>query len=203
LKKQALNSAVKYFGNFFNLDLEDSFTMLDVEEELEKIENLANFRFFVKDKIAYEKYRFLSPYQKFITMANDFKKEYKLKLDENTQDKIYSYTFNLLSKLTSYCNELNWSLETQSIDIRNVNLESTFKKAFDNKAMEIIQSIGVYNTYRYALKNIPYLEELIEKTITQKALLKKYPQLANKSKAQDGLETIKKLQNMSRQKLGA
>jgi len=202
MSKEILNSGIKYFATLFNIDLQDKYTLLDLQEELESIDNLIAFRNFVKNSISYSKYRYLSGYQKFVTLVRDFKKEYKPKLDENTQDKVYSYTLSLLSKLTSYCNELNWTLETQSIDIRTIDLKSTFKKAFDNKAMEIIQSIGVENTYRYALKNIPYLEELIEKTISQKALLKQYPQLANKTKAQDGLETIKKLQNMSRQKLG-
>ena len=71
-------------------------------------------------------------------------------------------------------------------------------KAYNNfslneKDIEVCKVIGFDNIYKLANYNIPKLEAELEKAITQKALITKYPQLANNKKEFEGIGTIERL----------
>jgi len=43
-KKEILNNGIKYFATLFNIDLQDKYTLLDLQEELENIKDVVAFR---------------------------------------------------------------------------------------------------------------------------------------------------------------
>jgi len=206
-KKEILNNGIKYFATLFNIDLQDKYTLLDLQEELENIKDIVAFRNFVKNKISYEKYRYLSPYQKFVTIIRVFKKENSLKLDEYTQTKVNNFAYKLYAITTSIFEEVNFLIQMGN-DLRSQKITkfisfNYFHNAKDEnefyKQQEVLKRIGSREILLNLCKNNkPTLEKLIYENVTKLALLNKYPQLKNNSKeslkTQDGLETIKKLQ---------
>jgi len=206
-----LNNAIKYFATLFNIDLQDKYTLLDLQEELENIKDIVAFRNFVKNKISYEKYRYLSGYQKFVTIVRDFKKENSLKLDEQTQSKVNNFAYKLYAITTSIFEEVNFLIQIGN-DLRSQKITkfisfNYFHNAKDEnefyKQQEVLKQIGNREVLLNLCKNNkPTLEKLIYENVTKLAILSKYPQLKNSSKeslkAQDGLNIIKKLQERSK-----
>ena len=198
---KAIREAIKYFGDVFNLEITNEFTILDIKEELEEIENIVEFRKFVKNRIAYDKYKYLKPYEKFITLANDFKRDNFPKLDDETELKIYTFANKLFSKLVSFSNNLEFHIQEKGIKLDEINLFETYQKALmlEPKEIEICLSMGINKklAFQYIYKNVKINQERlrnkIEEAITKKAFLKKFPQL-NKLNF-DAIDTIKKLKS--------
>ena len=198
---KAIREAIKYFGDVFNLEITNEFTILDINEELEDIENIGEFRKFVKNRIAYDKYKYLKPYEKFITLANDFKRDNSPKLDDDTELKIHTFTNKLFSKLVSFSNNLEFHIQEKGIKLDEINLFETYQKALmlEPKEIEICLSMGINKklAFQYIYKNVKINQERlrnkIEEAITKKAFLKKFPQL-NKLNF-EGIDTIKKLKS--------
>ena len=198
---KAIREAIKYFGDVFNLEITNEFTILDIKEELEEIENIVEFRKFVKNRIAYDKYKYLKPYEKFITLANDFKRDNFPKLDDETELKIYTFANKLFSKLVDFSNNLEFHIQENGLKLDEINLFETYQKALmlEPKEIEICLSMGINKklAFQYIYKNVKINQERlrnkIEEAITKKAFLKKFPQL-NKLNF-DGIDTIKKLKS--------
>lgn len=196
-----MREAIKYFGDVFNLEITNEFTILDIKEELEEIENIVEFRKFVKNRIAYDKYKYLKPYEKFITLANDFKRDNFPKLDDETELKIYTFANKLFSKLVDFSNNLEFHIQENGLKLDEINLFETYQKALmlEQKEIEICLSMGINQklAFQYIYKNVKInqdrLRNKIEDAITKKAFLKKYPHL-NKLNF-DAIDTIKKLKS--------
>lgn len=179
-----VEKVVLYFINLLNIKAEDEFTIMDIRDDLGKVSNLNKFRKFAKNKISYEKYRFLTGYQKFIALVQDFEEENRPKLDYETEQKVYSYTTRLLSKLTSFSNGLRWEIEAKGYDVDKINLKATYLQALNEKDIEICDEVGYKQIFKLSKMNIRRLEERLEEAITQKALQSRFPQLVNKSKTE-------------------
>ena len=72
-------------------------------------------------------------------------------------------------------------------------MDKTFEKVLNEKDIEVCKVIGFNAIYDLAIRNIPKLETELEKAITQKALIAKYPQLANNKQSFEGMGTIERL----------
>ena len=142
---KTLRETIKYFGDVFNLEITNEFTILDIKEELEEIENIGEFRKIIKNRIAYDKYKYLKPYEKFITLANDFKRDNLPKLDDETELKIYTFANKLFSKLVDFSNNLEFHIQENGLKLDEINLFETYQKVLmlEQREIEICLSMGI------------------------------------------------------------
>ena len=168
-----------YFINLLNISIEDELTMIDMLQELEVIEDLNSFRIFVKRRFNYEKFRFLTGYQKFISLSNEFRKENKLKLDAETQERVDNYSEMLFNKITRVIQEINFKLQELGKKIDDLDYLETLKKnGFVASDIEILNTIGdKKRMFHLALYSKHELKERIERIVNKKTLIKVYPQL--------------------------
>ncbi len=168
-----------YFINLLNISIEDELTMIDMLQELEVIEDLNSFRIFVKRRFNYEKFRFLTGYQKFISLSNEFRKENKLKLDAETQERVDNYSEMLFNKITRVIEEINFKLQELGKKIDDFDYLETLKKnGFVSSDIEILNTIGdKKRMFHLALYSKHELKERIERIVNKKTLIKVYPQL--------------------------
>ena len=190
----AENKIAIHFAQILNISIDDDISMMDMENELSTIGDISEFQKFVKQRFNYSAYQFMTGYQKFIALAKDFRKDNEPKLDQETEMKVYNYTTRLLSKITNFAFALNFEIQEKGYDLKAIKMDKTFEKVLNEKDIEVCKVIGFDNIYKLANYNIPKLEAELEKAITQKALITKYPQLANLNKKSfDGAATIQKL----------
>ena len=190
----AENKIAIHFAQILNISIDDDISMADMENELNTIGDISEFQKFVKNRFNYSAYQFMTGYQKFIALAKDFRKDNEPKLDQETEMKVYNYTTRLLSKITNFAFALNFEIQEKGYDLKAIKMDKTFEKVLNEKDIEVCKVIGFDNIYKLANYNIPKLEAELEKAITQKALITKYPQLANLNKKSfDGAATIQKL----------
>lgn len=168
-----------YFINLLNISIEDELTMIDMLQELEALEDLNSFRIFVKRRFNYEKFRFLTGYQKFISLSNEFRKDNKLKLDAETQESVDNYSEMLFNKITRVIEEINFKLQELGKKIDDFNYLETLKKnGFVASDIEILNTIGdKKRMFHLALYSKHELKERIERIVNKKILIKVYPQL--------------------------
>ena len=186
---------VFFISQLLNISIEDEIMVTDIENTLREIVDIPAFIEFVKNRFNYSAYQFMTGYQKFIALAKDFRADNKLKLDDETEQKVYDYKSILTSKLTTIAQKIYEAVQTKCNKDTKVDISQTFIKCLKDKDIETCKMIGDFKTiYRLALNNIPELEKEIEKALTQKALVLQYPQLANLNKKSfDGAATIQKL----------
>ena len=185
---------VFFISQLLNISIEDETMVTDIENTLREIVDIPAFIEFVKQRFNYSAYQFMTGYQKFIALAKDFRKDNEPKLDQETEMKVYNYTTRLLSKITNFAFALNFEIQEKGYDLKAIKMDKTFEKVLNEKDIEVCKVIGFDNIYKLANYNIPKLEAELEKAITQKALITKYPQLANLNKKSfDGAATIQKL----------
>lgn len=189
----AENKIAIHFAQLLNISIDDELSMMDMEDELSTIGDLVGFRKYVKNRFNYSSYQFMTGYQKFIALAKDFRVDNKPKLDDETEMKVYNYTTRLLSKITNFAFALNFEVQEKGYDLKAIKMDKTFEKVLNEKDIEICKIIGFDNIYKLANCNIPKLEAELEKAITQKALVTKYPQLANNKKEFEGMGIIERL----------
>ena len=190
----AENKIAIHFAQILNISIDDDISMMDMENELSTIGDISEFQKFVKNRFNYSAYQFMTGYQKFIALVKDFRKDNEPKLDQETEMKVYNYTTRLLSKITNFSFALNFEIQEKGYDLKAIKMDKTFEKVLNEKDIEVCKVIGFDNIYKLANYNIPKLEAELEKAITQKALITKYPQLANLNKKSfDGAATIQKL----------
>ena len=184
---------VFFISQLLNISIEDETMVTDIENTLREIVDIPAFIEFVKNRFNYSAYQYMTGYQKFIELAKDFRADNKPKLDDETEMKVYNYTTRLLSKITNFAFALNFEIQEKGYDLKAIKMDKTFEKVLNEKDIEICKIIGFDNIYNLALRNIPELEAELEKAITQKALITKYPQLANNKKEFEGMGTIERL----------
>ena len=184
---------VFFISQLLNISIEDEIMVNDIENTLREIVDIPAFIEFVKNRFNYSAYQYMTGYQKFIALARDFRVDNKPKLDQETEMKVYNYTTRLLSKITNFAFALNFEIQEKGYDLKAIKMDKTFEKVLNEKDIEVCKVIGFDNIYKLANCNIPKLEAELEKAITQKALISKYPQLANNKKSFDGMGTIERL----------
>lgn len=177
------NDVVKYIAGILNIDLSNNALLLeDMIEDIKSINDLAAFRVFIKEKFNYERFRYLTGYQKFIALVNEFKKENKLELSEEMQIKALTYSEDLFKRVTTICDEVNFELQIKGKKIEDLDLFATFKRnGLENHHIKVISSIGSKETiFAMAIYSKIELELKIASIVHKKAMIKSYPQLANK-----------------------
>ena len=190
------NETVQYIGNLLNIDVSGKLTVMDMIEDLKTIPNLANFRNFIKEKFNYERFRYLTGYQKFIALVNEYKKE-NIKLDDEQLEKCSSYANKLYYKTISIFDEVNFMVQ-EGYDIRSKKVSDFIGLSFMKhpKQIKILEKVGKREELlRLCTSNKPELENRIYRAIEELTLISSFPQLAPKKI--EGIDTIKKLQLMA------
>lgn len=189
---------LEYLCELLNINLKNKLVSDDILDDLRKMSqeyNLNDFRLFIKDKINYERFRYLTGYQKFIAMTNEFKKENKLELSEEMQIKALTYSEDLFKKVTTICDEVNFELQTNGKKIDDLDLFATFKRnGLENHHIGVLKQLGAKETiFAMAIHSKMELELKIASIVHKKAMIKSYPQLANK-KSED-MKVLERLKN--------
>lgn len=189
---------LEYLCELLNINLKNKLVSDDILDDLKKMSqeyNLNDFRLFIKDKINYERFRYLTGYQKFIAMANEFKKENKLELSEEMQIKALTYSEDLFKRVTNILDEVNFELQEKRKDIKELNLKKTFlKNGFKEHDIKVLRAVGDKNKLMHlSVHGKDELSRIIESIVNKKALVKMYPQLANK-KSSD-IKVLERLKN--------
>lgn len=194
-KQITANDVVKYIAGILNIDLSNNALLLeDMVEDIKSLNDLALFRTFIKEKFNYERFRYLTGYQKFIALVNEFKKENKLELSVEMQIKALTYSEDLFKRVTEICDEVNFELQTKGKKIEDLNLFETFKiNGLENHHIGVLKHIGTKETiFAMSVYGKADLMARIESIVNKKALEKQYPQLAIKNDGAKVLERLKK-----------
>ena len=189
---------LEYLCELLNINLKNKLVSDDILDDLKKMSqeySLNDFRLFIKDKINYERFKYLTGYQKFIAMANEFKKENKLELSEEMQIKALTYSEDLFKRVTTICDEVNLELQTRGKKIDDLDLFATFKiNGLENHHIGVLKLLGSKETiFAMAIHSKMELELKIASIVHKKAMIKSYPQLANK-KSSD-MKVLERLKN--------
>lgn len=194
-KQITANDVVKYIAGILNIDLSNNALLLeDMIRDIKSVNDLALFRTFIKEKFNYERFRYLTGYQKFIALVNEFKKENKLQLSEEMQIKALTYSEDLFKRVTNLLDEVNFELQEKRKDIKELNLKKTFlKNGFKEHDIKVLRVVGDKNKLMHlSVYGKEDLRARIESIVNKKALEKQYPQLQNKSEDKKVLERLKK-----------
>jgi len=194
-KQITANDVVKYIAGILNIDLSNNALLLeDMIEDIKSVNDLALFRTFIKEKFNYERFRYLTGYQKFIALVNEFKKENKLELSEEMQIKALDKSNELFNKLTDFIEECHYQCSISGKNVYNLDLEKVLLNyGFEKYHLSIIRAIGSKQKVIYlSLHGKEDLSARIESIVNKKALEKQYPQLQNKSEDKKVLERLKK-----------
>ena len=186
----------KYFAQLLNISLDDDLSMMDMVEDLNSIENLADFRVFVKEKFNYERFRYLTGYQKFIALVNEYKKDNAPTLTVENAEKADNYSENLFRKITTILDEVNFAMQTMGKGIEDFNYEQTLlKNGLKDHHMKVLNEIGDKKKIMHlAVYGKEELRSRIEKIVNKKTLEKQCPQLAISNKKNfEGAAVIERL----------
>ena len=107
---------LEYLCELLNINLKNKLVsdkILMTLRDMSVSYDLIKFGDFLESSFNYERFRYLTGYQKFIAMANEFKKENKLELSEEMQIKALTYSEDLFKRVTTICDEVNFELQTQ------------------------------------------------------------------------------------------
>jgi len=185
--KQILNYLIAVFK------IENPYIINDLIDDIEVLENKQGLIPFVKQRLNYERFRFLTSFEKLTAMISEFKKENKLELSEEMQTKVLSYSDELFKKLTTILDYVNFELQTKGKSIDDLDLIETLKKnRLENHHLKVIEAIGskkkLMHLCNYGKEE---LRATIESIVHKKAMIKQYPQLKQKSGDIKVLERIK------------
>ena len=187
---------LEYLDELLNINLKNklvSDNILNTLSDMSLEYNLTDFGIFLEEKFNYERFKYLTGYQKFIAMANEFKKENKLELSEEMQIKALTYSEDLFKRVTTICDEVNFELQTKGKKIDDLDLFATFKRnGLENHHIGVLKLLGSKETlFALCVYGKSDLIARIEDIVNKKALVQQYPQLAPKKEKIQVLEMLK------------
>lgn len=192
----AENKIAIHFAQILNISIDDDISMADMENELNTIGDIAEFQKFVKNRFNYSAYQFMTGYQKFIALAKDFRRENPLRLDNETEGKVDKFSNHLYGKSVHFFEFVRDLIQTASMNLTDTKIKIFYETYFkEERERAVLSEVGnLKELYKYAINSKQEFESLIFQIVTRKALITKYPQLANLNKKSfDGAATIQKL----------
>lgn len=189
---------LEYICELLNINLKNKLVsdkILMTLKDMSVSYDLVKFGDFLESSFNYERFRYLTGYQKFLSMANEFKRDNELKLSDEMETKALTYSEDLFKRVTDICDEINFELQAKGKKIDDLDLFATFKRnGLENHHIKVISSLGSKETvFAMAVYGKTELRARIESIVNQKALVKMYPQLQNKkSEDKKVLERLKK-----------
>lgn len=188
---------LEYLCELLNINLKNKLVsdkILMTLKDMSASYDLVKFGDFLESSFNYERFRYLTGYQKFLSMANEFKRDNELKLSDEMQTKALTYSEDLFRRVTTILDEVNFELQTKGRKIDDLDLFATFKRnGLENHHIKVISSLGSKETvFAMAIHSKMELELKIASIVHRKAMIKMYPQLQNKNPDKKVLEMLKK-----------
>lgn len=188
------NDFIKHLADILNIELKNKSTMSDMIEDLKEIYDLNTFRLFIKNRFYYERFNYLTGYQKFLALKNEFLKENEPKLTQDEELKVELWVEMFASKIWNIFNEFDWHIKNGKIkNLDDMAVFLTLQNYLVNeKELLVFNKVGGRAEIMRLFKiggNL--LKEKIKEVVTNLTLEKKYPRLTHKN---DGTQTFKRLQ---------
>lgn len=189
------NDITEYIASILNIDISNKLIVIDMMEDLKEIQDLAGFRTFAKERLNHERFRYLTGYQKFISLVNEWKKENKPKLDDEAQDKADSYSEKLFSKITSIANELHFEMQTRGIKLDSIDMEQTLlKNGLKDHHISVLRAVGdKKKLFHLCVYGKQELRARIESIVNKKTIAKVFQLGYDKKEKFEGIATIERL----------
>ena len=189
---------LEYLCELLNINLKNKLVsdkILMTLKDMSVSYDLIKFGDFLESSFNYERFRYLTGYQKFLSMANEFKRDNKLELSEEMQTKALTYSQDLFKKVTAILDEVNFELIDKQIDLIIGELFATFKiNGLENHCIGVLKLLGSKKEiFHLSIYGKEELSRRIESIVNKKALVKMYPQLQNK-KSED-MKVLERLKN--------
>ena len=176
------NDVVKYLAQVLNIDIHNPLVLEDILEDLKSIHDLNAFRIYIKENFTESKYQYLTGYQKFLALVEDFKKIYLDKLNAKIQSKSSALIEKIKLCINSYEKAVwkenkatNEFLKSQKF----VNFKQHGKCIFTENELQGIDSVGdfeywfkgdIYKLQKVLENNLRIKNKLIGKTSEHKVL---------------------------------
>ena len=189
---------LEYLCELLNINLKNKLVsdkILMTLKDMSVSYDLIKFGDFLESSFNYERFRYLTGYQKFLSMANEFKRDNKLELSEEMQTKALTYSQDLFKKVTAILDEVNFELQIKSKTIDDLNLEQTLiANGLEKHHIRVLQATGSKETiFAMAIYGKDELSRRIESIVNKKAMIKSYPQLAAPKK--EKIQVLERLKN--------
>ena len=187
---------LEYLCELLNINLKNKLVsdkILMTLKDMSVSYDLIKFGDFLESSFNYERFKYLTGYQKFIAMANEFKKENKLELSEEMQIKALTYSEDLFKRVTTILDEVNFELQIKSKTIDDLDLFATFKiNGLEKHHIGVLKLLGSKKElFHLSIYGKEELSRRIESIVNKKALVQQYPQLAPKKEKIQVLEMLK------------
>jgi len=157
---------VEYICEVLNIQTSNPLIVLDMVEDLKGIKDMQEFRTNIKSRIANlnDDYKYLSGYQKFIKVVNDYKYN-----DSNVKDEaIETYCRKLIDKIRTVSRAIDESLpsglryndfaETATFD----NFKSNGNCAFTEKEQRLLTEVGICKVWLLTFDDNDFLLKLMK-----------------------------------------
>ena len=186
---------VFFISQLLNISIEDETIVIDIENTLREIVDIPAFIEFVKERFNYSAYEFKTGYQKFVALARDFRRENPLRLDNETEGKVDKFSNHLYGKSVHFFEFVRDLIQTASMNLTDTKIKIFYETYFkEERERAVLSEVGnLKELYNYAINSKQEFESLIFQIVTRKALINKYPQLANNKKEFEGMGTIERL----------
>ncbi len=160
-----------YLCNVLNIKTDSSYVILDIQEELESISDLAEFRLFIKSHISKVSHdlEYMSGFQKFLFLVEKFNNK-RLALSDKEFDSISLWCNVLYKKLTWYFGELQWLNPTKEQLKAQIwkNHQYEDKDLISPKEEQVVDIIGdTFELYRLATQRKNELQDKIREVVSQ------------------------------------
>lgn len=178
------NDVIKYLRDLFNFTVDNELTMNDIMQEISNLNDFNSFIQFSKERLKYSKYEYLNGYQKFVSIANDYRKENKPKLNADEDYKVRLYSEKLYSRVNYVFEEIDYRTKIgMDINDKRINMFLYNEFGEDQKALEVLNKIGNRSEILNKLRSDRNgLLDHIKRIVYSLSLKSKYPQIENKDK---------------------
>lgn len=178
---------LEYICELLNINLKNKLVsdkILMTLKDMSVSYDLVKFGDFLESSFNYERFRYLTGYQKFLSMANEFKRDNELKLSDEMENKALNYTDELFQKVTTVTDEINFYIQENKKSIDDINLFETLKKSgLANHHIATLKAIGdKKKVFTLSVYGKEEFKALIGYIVFKKAMIKQYPQLGQKRK---------------------
>lgn len=190
-----INELTKYIKTTLNIDTSNPYIVDDILEELESISNLNEFKSYLKAQTTQKEYQYLTNFQKFLKIAQNYKAKEKQKI-VLANPKINSFSEELFKKTCDVFEEINWLIQSgNDLESEKIKKLIYIKFANNKKEVEVLKAIGDKSELLRLVKHSKdTLRDKIRKVVTDLTIKKNSEPLIE---YQDK-NIIKKLQNRSK-----
>ena len=130
---------VSFMIELLNIKSGTKLTLADMSQDLSTLKNLVAFKDYIKANLKNRKYEYLTGYQKFIEMFNDYKKREILPLEEKQSDNVAKFIKELFSRATDVMEVVSYKIQTEQVNFENF---TTYEINFTDKQMKVRNEIG-------------------------------------------------------------